>query len=91
VLIALALLASTTISATCWPRLRLHHAGELINAKYGLGYLLARASAAAWTEHIILILMIIGLRPSRSIACCCGSRLSCSRICSDRSRCERAG
>jgi len=34
---------------------------ELINAKYGLGYLLSTSQRRGLTEHIILILMIIGL------------------------------
>src|SRR5213079_1817892 len=34
---------------------------ELINAKYGLGYLLSTSQRRGMTEHIILILMIIGL------------------------------
>jgi len=34
---------------------------ELINAKYGLGYLLSTSQRRGLTEHIILILMIIGV------------------------------
>lgn len=34
---------------------------ELINAKYGLGYLLSTSQRRGLTEHIILILVIIGL------------------------------
>jgi ABC-type nitrate/sulfonate/bicarbonate transport system permease component len=34
---------------------------ELINAKYGLGYLLMTSQRRGMSEHIILILMIIGL------------------------------
>src|SRR5262249_35664262 len=34
---------------------------ELINAKYGLGYLLMTSQRRALSEHIILILIIIGL------------------------------
>ena len=34
---------------------------ELITAKYGLGYLLSTSQRRGLTEHIILILMIIGL------------------------------
>jgi ABC-type nitrate/sulfonate/bicarbonate transport system permease component len=34
---------------------------ELINAKYGLGYLLATSQRRGLTEHIFLILIIIGL------------------------------
>ena len=34
---------------------------ELINAKYGLGYLLSTSQRRGLTEHIILILVVIGL------------------------------
>ena len=34
---------------------------ELINAKYGLGYLLSTSQRRGMTEHIILILVVIGL------------------------------
>jgi ABC-type nitrate/sulfonate/bicarbonate transport system permease component len=34
---------------------------ELINAKYGLGYLLSTSQRRGLTEHIILILIVIGL------------------------------
>jgi len=34
---------------------------ELINAQYGLGYLLMTSQRRGLSEHIILILMIIGL------------------------------
>jgi ABC-type nitrate/sulfonate/bicarbonate transport system permease component len=34
---------------------------ELINAKYGLGYLLMTSQRRGLSEHIILILIIIGL------------------------------
>ena len=34
---------------------------ELINAKYGLGYLLMTSQRRGMSEHIILILIIIGL------------------------------
>jgi NitT/TauT family transport system permease protein len=34
---------------------------ELINAEYGLGYLLATSQRRGLTEHIFLILMVIGL------------------------------
>ncbi len=34
---------------------------ELINAKYGLGYLLSTSQRRGMTEHIILILIVIGL------------------------------
>ena len=33
---------------------------ELINAKYGLGYLLSTSQRRGLTEHIILILIVIG-------------------------------
>jgi ABC-type nitrate/sulfonate/bicarbonate transport system permease component len=34
---------------------------ELINAKYGLGYLLMTSQRRGLSEHIILILIVIGL------------------------------
>ena len=34
---------------------------ELINAKFGLGYLLSMSQRRGLTEHIILILVIIGV------------------------------
>jgi ABC-type nitrate/sulfonate/bicarbonate transport system permease component len=33
---------------------------ELINAKYGLGYLLMTSQRRGLTEHILLILVVIG-------------------------------
>ncbi len=50
---------------------------ELINAKHGLGYLLSTSQRRGLSEHIFLILIIIGILPMASIDCSSGSSGDC--------------